>query len=157
MASFTNKFESKKQDWTTPKSLFDKLDQEFHFEWDLAADKNNTLCEKFYTKEDNALIKNWNGICYLNCPYGDKKSRIVDWVKKAYHETRVNSNLVVVMLIPNRSNCKWFHEYILKAYEIRFIKGRPKFKDCKYGLPQPLILVIFKKSNQVIKFSSFSL
>ena len=36
MAVFNKKFDSIKQDWTTPKSLFDKLDQEFHFEWDLA-------------------------------------------------------------------------------------------------------------------------
>ena len=158
MASFTNKFESKKQDWTTPKSLFDKLDQEFHFERDLAADKNNTLCKRFYTKEDNALIQNWDGICYLNCPYGDKESRIVDWVKKAYYETRVNSNLVVIMLIPARTNTKWWADYVMKATEIRFIVGMPKFGNNKYGLPCPLALIIWKYNKlDCTKFSIFYL
>jgi len=27
--------------------------------------------------------------------------------------------------------------------EIRFIRGRPKFKGMKHGLPQPLAIVIF--------------
>lgn len=156
MATFTNKFESTKQDWNTPKILFDKLNQEFNFQWDLAADKDNALCSKFYTKEDDGLKQIWNGVCWLNPPFGDKTSKMVDWIKKAYNDSQLNPNLTVVMLIPNRSNTKWYHNYCMKASEIRFICGRPKFGDNKHGLPQPLILVIFKKSDYT-KFSSFYL
>lgn len=156
MALFKNKFDSIKQDWNTPKSLFNKLNEEFDFKWGLAADKDNALCPKFYTKEDDGLKQNWDGTCWLNPPYGDKSSKMVDWIKKAYQSSQENPNLTVVMLIPNRSNTKWFHNYCMKASEIRFICGRPKFGDNKHGLPQPLVLVIFKKADYT-KFGSFYL
>lgn len=156
MASFNKKFDSIKQDWNTPIDLFKKLDDEFHFEYDLAANSENALCSKFYNKDDNGLAQKWHGICWLNPPYGDKSSKMVDWIKKAYSDSRINSNLTVVMLIPARTNTRWFHNYCMKATEIRFICGRPKFGDNKHGLPQPLILVIFKKGKS-IKFSSFYL
>jgi len=156
MAQFSKKFDSIRQDWNTPKTLFDKINDEFNFEWDLAADKDNALCPKFYDKENDGLKQNWNGVCWLNPPFGDKSSKMVDWIKKAYTDSQINPNLTVVMLIPARTNTKWFHLYCMKAAELKFICGRPKFGDNKHGLPQPLILVVFKKSND-IKFSSFNL
>lgn len=41
----------------------------------------------------------------------------------------------------------------MKAKQICFIIGRPKFKGCKYGLPQPLVVIFFEKEN--IGFSCF--
>ena len=156
MAFFKNKFDSIKQDWNTPKSLFDKLNDEFNFKRDLAATSENSLCSKYYTKENDGLKQEWVGVCWLNPPYGDKSSKMVDWIKKAYESTQENPDLTVVMLIPARTNTKWFHNYCLKSSEVRFICGRPKFGDSKHGLPQPLVLVIFKKSEYT-KFSSFYL
>lgn len=49
----------------------------------------------------------------------------------------------VVMLIPARTDTKWFHEYIYKKAEIRFIKGRLKFGDSKNSAPFPSMVVIF--------------
>lgn len=157
MASFNKKFESTKQTWETPKILFDKLNKEFNFEWDLAASKENALCEKYFDKENNALEQRWKGTCWLNPPYGDKSNKMVDWIKKAYDECQINPHLKVVMLIPARTNTKWFHEYCMKAAEIRFICGRPKFGDAKYGLPQPLCLVIFQQTIFPTRFKSFYL
>lgn len=157
MAGFTKKFDSVRQDWTTPKVLFDKLNQEFNFEWDLAASAGNKLCKNFYTKENDGLTKDWNGIAWLNPPFGCKSSKMIDWIKKSYNETQKNSNLTVVMLIPARTNCKWFADYIMKAAEVRFIIGRPKFGNCIHGLPQPLLLAVFKQTNQPTKYSPFYL
>ena len=156
MAGFNNKFDSIRQDWNTPKDLFEKINEEFHFEWDLASSLDNALCSNFYTKEEDGLKQNWTGTCWLNPPYGDKSSKMVDWIKKAYLDTQNNSDLTVVMLIPARTNTKWFHEYCMKSYEIKFICGRPKFGDSKHGLPQPLVLVVFKKS-ETTKFTTLNL
>jgi len=156
MANFNNKFDSIRQDWDTPQLLFDKVNKEFNFEWDLAASKENTKCPKFFTQQDDGLKQKWEGVCWLNPPYGDKSSKMVDWIKKAYNDTQLNSELTVVMLIPARTNTKWFHQFCMKAAELKFICGRPKFGDGKHGLPQPLILVVFKKSDET-KFSSFDL
>jgi len=156
MSSFNNKFDSAKQEWPTPSILFDRLDAEFKFDLDLAASKENTKCINFYSKDDDSLKMKWDGVCWLNPPYGNRKYKISSWVQRAYEETVANSKLVVVMLIPARTNTQWFHKYCMKASEIRFIIGRPKFGDAKYGLPQPLLIVVFKQSS-VIKFSSFVL
>ncbi len=143
MAGFNKKFDSIRQDWDTPQVLFDKLNEEFKFEYDLAASNKNTKCDKFFSKEDDGLKQKWNGVCWLNPPYGDKTSKMVDWIKKAYNDTQFNPNLTVVMLIPARTNTKWFHNFCMKAAELKLICGRPKFGDSKHGLPQPLILVVF--------------
>ena len=156
MGTFKNKFDSNRQDWTTPKELFNKLNEEFHFTCDLAASKENALCSKFFTIDDNGLNQKWEGICYLNPPFNTKNCRVVDWVKKAYLNTQNNSNLIVVILLPARTNNKFWHQYIMKASEIKFICGRVKFGGAKCGLPQPLVFVVFKKSDKT-KFSSFYL
>ena len=51
------------------------------------------------------------------------------WVKKSYDESTKN-NAVVVMLIPVRTDTKYWHDYIMKgASMIYFVKGRLKFKN----------------------------
>jgi site-specific DNA-methyltransferase (adenine-specific) len=152
MALFNNKFASIRQDWNTPRPLFDKLNKEFNFEWDLAATKENALCNKFYSKENDGLKQKWSGNCWCNPPYGDRNSKMVDWIKKSYNDTQSNLNLTVVMLIPNRSNTNWFVNYIAKSHEVRFITGRPRFGNTIHGLPQPLLIVIFKKSETPTKW-----
>jgi site-specific DNA-methyltransferase (adenine-specific) len=80
---------------------------------------------------------------FCNPPYG---SVIKDWVKKAHDEGYVykRKDTVVVMLIPARTDTKYFHNYILGKAEIRFIKGRLKFGDSKNSAPFPSMIVIFK-------------
>ena len=151
MADFSTKFTSTRQDWTTPKSLYNVLDAEFHFEWDLAASDTNHLAPNFFTEEDSALRNTWTGSCWLNPPYGGSgENSLQRWIRKAYEETRKDGT-TVVMLIPARTNTKWFANYCLKAKEIRFIIGRPKFGGADHGLPQPLVLVVFENTNAPIK------
>lgn len=132
-------FSSQTDNWATPQDFFDKLNQEFNFTLDPCADANNAKCPKFYTKEDDGLSKSWdNEIVFCNPPYG----RVLkDWVKKA-SEARGG---VVVMLIPARTDTRYFHEYIYNKAEIRFIKGRLKFGDSKNSAPFPSMVVIFNK------------
>lgn len=48
------------------------------------------------------------------------------------------------MLIPARTDTKWFHQYIYgKAKEIRFVKGRLKFGGSKDAAPFPSMVVVF--------------
>ena len=75
---------------------------------------------------------------FCNPPY----SKISQWVEKAYRETRTD-NTVVVMLIPSRTDTRYFHDYIYQRSEIRFIKGRVRFSD-KGSAPFPSMIVIFR-------------
>jgi len=65
------------------------------------------------------------------------------WVKKASE----SEGGAVVMLIPARTDTRYFHEYIYGKSEIRFIKGRLKFGDSKNSAPFPSMIVVFK-TNQ---------
>ena len=50
------------------------------------------------------------------------------------------------MLIPARTDTRWFHEFIYKKknVEIRFLKGRLKFGDANNSAPFPSMIVVFK-------------
>lgn len=140
MANFSTAFKSTKQDWVTPTSLFQVLNAEFNFTLDVAASKENTKCQKFFTKEDNGLAQDWAGICWMNPPYNNKKG----WIIKAYNESLKGAT--VVCLVPARTNTNWWHDYCMKG-EVRLIRGRVKFDGAIHGLPQPLALVIFTPPN----------
>ena len=74
-------FSSKSVVWETPQDLFDKLNEEFHFDLDVCALPENAKCEKYYTPEDDGLLQPWNGVCWCNPPYGRTISK---WIQKAY-------------------------------------------------------------------------
>ncbi len=79
---------------------------------------------------------------FCNPPYGRE---IYKWVEKAYIENK--NGTFIVMLLPARTDTKWFHEFIYKKHEIRFIKGRLKFNDGKENAPFPSMIVIMKEGN----------
>ena len=135
-------FSSATDNWSTPQDFFDKLNDEFHFTLDVCADENNHKCEHYYTKEINGLSRPWIGTVWCNPPYGRK---IGEWVRRAYLSSNIGS-ATVVMLLPARTDTRWFHDYIYNKSntEIRFIKGRLKFGGCKNSAPFPSMVVIFR-------------
>ena len=134
-------FSSKSDEWETPEATFRKLDQEFGFDLDPCASDNNHKCEEYYTKEQDGLKQSWEGRrVWCNPPYG---RQIAKWVEKAHQESQRGA--LVVMLIPARTDTKWFHEWIYGKAEIRFIRGRIKFGGQKNNAPFPSMVVIFGK------------
>lgn len=134
-------FSSKSDDWATPQYYFDKLNREFNFNIDVCADESNHKCKDYYSLSDNGLLQNWGGKrAFCNPPYG---RGISDWVKKAYEES-LKPDTLIVLLLPARTDTKWFHDYIYKKHEVRFIKGRLKFGDGKNSAPFPSMLVIMR-------------
>ena len=131
-------FSSKSNEWSTPQDFYDQLDKEFHFSLDVAADAGNAKCARYYTQADDGLAQSWdNTTVFCNPPYGRE---IGKWVKKASQA----QGGVVVMLIPARTDTKYFHEYIYKKAEIRFLKGRLKFGGSKNSAPFPSMVVVFR-------------
>lgn len=148
MAKFDEIFKSHRHDYETPDVLFTPLDVEFLFTLDVCASSDNTKCDRFYTIDDNALELDWDGVCWMNPPFGDKKK----WIEKAYQESLKGAT--VVCLIPARTNTNWWHTYCMSG-EVRFIRGRPVFVGCEHGLPQPLAIVIFGPDIQAGTMSSW--
>ena len=118
-------FSSKTNEWETPQDLFDKLNIKYHFTLDPCATDYNHKCDKYYTIKTDGLKQDWtNEIVFCNPPYGRS---IGKWVKKCYEESLNGTK--IVMLIPSRTDTKWFHQYIYRRpnIKIEFIKGRLKF------------------------------
>lgn len=119
-------FSSVSNEWETPQDFYEDLDKEFHFTLDPCCQEYNHKCKKYYTSDMDGFNKSWKGeVVFCNPPYGRE---IGKWVKKCYEESK-KENTIVVMLIPSRTDTRWFHDYIYNKdnVEIRFIKGRLKF------------------------------
>jgi len=142
--------------WETPDYFFNLLNQEFNFTLDAAASKSNTKCEKFFDKKRNGLLQNWDGeTVFVNPPFGN----IEEWVQKCFEEGK-KENTIVVLILPSRTDTSYWHEFIMKASEIRFCKGRVNFwrngHSTKNGSTFPLAIVVFKgPANLTLKVSSF--
>lgn len=133
-------FTSNSDEWATPQQIFDELDREFDFNLDPCASDTNAKCSRYYTETDDGLTQKWGGSrVFCNPPY----SQIGQWVEKAYHESQQDETLVV-MLIPARTDTRYFHDFIYHRAELRFIKGRLKFGNAKNSAPFPSMIVVYR-------------
>jgi len=130
-------------EWTTPAAIFRELDYEFHFDLDPCATDENHKCARYFTKDDDGLLREWTGRVFCNPPYG---RRIGEWVKKARVSAETTADLVVCLL-PARTDTAWFHDDILGVAEIRFLRGRQHFGDGKGSAPFPSMVVIFRRNS----------
>ena len=135
-------FSSASGDWDTPQAFFDKLNEQFEFTLDPCATEANAKCKKYFTEEEDGLAQDWKGhTVFVNPPYG---RGIDEWIKKGYEEAQ-DPDTKVVMLIPARTDTKYWHDYVMKAEMVFFIKGRLKFGDCNNSAPFPSAVVVFSK------------
>src|SRR3990167_9960893 len=126
-------FSSARLDWKTPKAVYQMLDAEFAFDHD-PCPTNPTV---------DGLTSEWGGSNYVNPPYGRE---IPKWIAKGYEEAQKGKT--VVFLIPSRTDTSWWHDFVMKAKEIRFIKGRLRFQGAKYNAPFPSAVIIFSTTEE---------
>lgn len=103
-----------KDHWATPTEFYEKLDQEFHFNFDPCP---------LHSEFDGLSIE-WNERNYINPPYSRRLKEA--FIKKAFEQSKKGK--LCVMLLPVSTSTKIFHEIILPNAEIRFIKGRLHFE-----------------------------
>ena len=121
-------FSSASDEWSTPAATYDALNAEFQFADDACPLGGNV----------NGLMREWKSPCFCNPPYSD----ILPWMDKAAAEA--SQGKTVVLLVPSRTDTRWWHEYAMRAAEIRFIRGRLKFGGAKTPAPFPSCVVIFR-------------
>ena len=127
--------------WATPREWFYYLNLEFKFTLDPCCERETATCAKFYTPDHDGLSRSWtDDRVFMNPPYG---RALPQWMRKAYTEARQNGALVVC-LVPARVDTQWWHNYAVKASDIRFPIGRLKFRGSKYTAPFPVAIVVFR-------------
>ena len=129
----------------TPVEIWEDLSKEFKFTVDACASDKNHLVDKYWTKENSALQKNWdNEIVYCHPMYD---SKIPKFVKKSFEH-----NCLTVFLLPSSTNSAYFHKYFWdsvnfkaqKNVQIRFLG---KAKDQVHGYKMKTDEGIFPKTG----------
>jgi len=140
------KIDGKKKDWATPWAFINYLEGlplGPTLTLDVAASWDNAKAPAFFDAGADGLKQSWAGhTVWLNPPYGRE---ISDWLMKAVEcKSRTNG---VWVLVPARTDTKWFHEWVLPYAEaVYFIKGRLNFcgntniKGANAPFPSMLIL-----------------
>jgi phage N-6-adenine-methyltransferase len=141
-------FSKASDEWSTPPDLFDALDAEFAFGLDAAATKENSKCAAFFTREDDALAREWYAgwVVWLNPPY----SQCQEFISKAAREAL--NGVTTVALVPSRTDTRWWHCYVWDreqhrphpGVEVRFLKGRLKFGNSQNSAPFPSVVIVFR-------------
>jgi phage N-6-adenine-methyltransferase len=131
---------SQKDKWETPSWLFAALNEEFAFTLDPCCETHTAKCLKHYTEQENGLLQDWSGErVFVNPPYS--RGNIDKWMRKCYEESKKGA--LVVALIPVSTSSKWFHEYVWKKAELRFIAGRLKFVGASQSAPFSSCIAIY--------------
>ena len=147
-------FSKKGDEWETPLSLYRRLDDIYHFTGDACCTTENKKHDNHHTKEQDAITRDWFTVTFCNPPY----SNIRGFVKKAYDESL--SGKIIIVLIPARTDTRYFHEYCMKASELIFITGRLQFDNRtlpswkadgthkRSSAPFPSIVVVFDEKRR---------
>lgn len=117
-------FSAETGNWRTPRTLWERLCKEFDFDLDVAATPDDRLIGERREGWDALLpLAQWGQRNYINPPYGNA---LRHWADCAYCHAKYNSEMVA-MLLPARTDTRWWHEYVMHADEVRFFQGRLKF------------------------------
>jgi phage N-6-adenine-methyltransferase len=128
---------SARQDWRTPPDFFQRLNAEFRFTIDAAASFENRLVDRFWSESDSGLVHSWNGErVWCNPPYG---RNIGDWTAQAAKREAD----VAVLLLPARSDTRWWHRDVEGIATVRRLAGRLKFSGHEFNAPFPSVIAIY--------------
>ena len=133
-------FSSARADWGTPPEFFARLHEEFSFTLDVCAHEDNAKLDRYLSPAVDALAQPWAPErCFMNPPYG--RAITGKWIAKARLESERGA--LVVCLIPARTDTSYWHEHVMRAAEVRLVRGRLRFEGADDAAPFPSAVVIF--------------
>lgn len=138
-------FKSEKMDWATPPEVWALLNAEFGFTLDVCALPENAKVPRYFTPDDNGLEQQWEGVCWMNPPYGRE---IGAWMRKAKSEASAG-RATVVCLVPSRTDTAWWHDNVQGHAEVRFLRGRVRFVGAQHSAPFPSAIVVYRAAQGV--------
>jgi hypothetical protein len=129
---------SARGDWRTPTEIIEAL----HLMWDGAPDLDPCspvdpphIAGTRFTAEDDGLSQPWTGRVYVNPPFGDLDA----WSAKCAAEAKEGAE--IVLLLPARTDTRYWHAHVSTAKAICFLRGRLKFVGASASCPFPTALV----------------
>ena len=136
-------FSSKNQAWATRWETFLEIEKALgrNYLIDPCCEEHTAKCPLYITKEDDLfsipnlrehfkIDLNKEIHIFANPEYGRMQ---IKFIEHLIENTKIDSNMVVDVLIPSRTDTKLFHDLILtNATTIRFIRGRITFGTDSY-------------------------
>lgn len=139
--------ENGSDDWQTPKVIYEVLNKRFKFTRDAAASKDNSHCDRYWTKEDNALLMDWSQekSIFCNPPY----SKVAEFLAEAHKPERA------IFLIPFRPQTGFFLRYVWASpylHEMMIIHRGMRFIHPDHAesvrSPMPVVCLVYHKAQR---------
>lgn len=125
----------RRQNWCTPRALFERLHEEYCFTLDGASEPGNGLLARSATLEQPLP---WAGErVFCNPPW----SNIAPFLELA------PAAELAVFLVPARTNARWFHRALHLGAVPRFFLGKPKFVGALHTSPVDCVYLVFQKQR----------
>src|SRR5262249_32438185 len=136
-------YSSATDEWPTPRAFFAKLNRRYRFTLDPCATLDNATCPLFFTKEDDGVKQDWGTHrVFCNPPYG----KVIGlWARKCFEASQLGA--LVVLLVPARTDTRWFHDYVQGKADVQFIRGRLQFGNAETNAPFPSMLAVYSPSR----------
>ena len=136
---------SEKPDWNTPEKLLGYVYSFFGDIADLDPCSNGSSIVKSRQIYDgsegsNGLSELWHGNVFVNPPYGRE---ILPWIEKAVDERK---QCEILMLVPSRTDTRWWNLAVLNSTSVCFIKGRLTFLGAPHPAPFPSAVIYYGNS-----------
>ena len=123
--------ESNQDEWETPMKVVWKLCEQHNLnpQLDVAADKINTKCPRYFTKEDNALFQKWKEDAWCNHPH----SLTEEFVNKCQHEWKEN-NINILMIVPANAIGAHYFDYVFNSKSATYHRYSGRINFTQHGI-----------------------
>jgi hypothetical protein len=107
-------------EWYTPRDIFEALKLRFDLD-PCSPGKGHWVPARFvYTKEDDGLSQKWEGLVFMNPPWGGRNGQ-VPWLRKFLDHGHG------IAIVAARTSAKWFQDMMPEADCVLFPRGKTRF------------------------------
>ena len=137
-----------RDDWETPEHIYRPYADRYRIVLDVCANARNHKAPFWISKRENALIREWEGVWWMNPPYG--RGIIGKWVQKAHQEAQAGR--WGVALLPAFTGNGWWIDTVWRHYRqnVEWVRKRIHFVGARYNAPFWSAVVVFRACPQPI-------
>jgi hypothetical protein len=111
-------------EWRTPQYVFTKLGCEFDLDVASPGAEHVPWIPANHHLTRNSLTLSWgDAFCWMNAPFGGRMG-LVPWLMRFF--THPGGGIA---LVPDRTSCPWFQEFVPRSDLVLFIAPKIKFLD----------------------------
>jgi hypothetical protein len=107
-------------DWFTPPEIFEALGLTFDLDPCSPGPRHWVPARKIYTKVDDGLSQPWDGLVFMNPPFGSRNGHVPSLQKFLEHANGI-------AIVRAYTSSAWFHEWAIRAETMLFPRGKTKF------------------------------